>query len=428
MTRRILKAALALAACLAGTRAQAEDLTLQEALAAAEASSPSLKAALAREGGAAQATDIARSPLFPTLDAAAVDSSGFPGSATGLDGFSGIVASPYRKGPAADAFTKWDLIDLSTWHGLSASQYELEASRQDTRLRRAQVDEQALRLYLEASRDRGLEDAWGNLWKALKEVRDTVSRFVRNGQYSQVQEYLIEDQLDDASMRRDDFERRYRGALMRLSLLTGLKFEGLSCPPPSQLQEESLWPALESAGMSPIVARADAKASSAGETRKQYLNENFPKIEAGASAGYLSDSRLVAEQDYALFVGATIPLFEGFKIHAEEGRAAKEEEARLSEVKEARLILDSLNADFDESVEEARTDLKLLALQNDRADKAVALAKSRYLSFLGPLSDLQQGWKDMVNFQSQLADVQTQLILALGSKAFANGGALGAAK
>jgi outer membrane protein TolC len=417
--------ALILGAALAASQARADELSLQQALEMAEKESPSLKAAKAREQGAGQATDVARSPLFPTLDAAAADSAGFPGSATGLDGFSGILASPYRSGPGADAFSKWDLIDLPTWHGLSAANYDLEASRQQTRLQRAQVDEEALGLYLQASRDRGKAEAWDRLGAALTAVRDTIRRFVRNGQYSQVQEYLIEDQLDDATMRRDDYGRRYRSDMLRIALLTGLKAGSFSCPAPGAIQEEALWPALESAGLSPLVARADAREGSATETRKKYLNENFPKIEAGASLGYLSDARLVQQQDYSVFVGATLPLFEGFRISAQEKQAAKEEEARGSEVKQAQLSMDSLNADYDERIEEARADLSLLQTQQTRADKAVALAKSRYLSFLGPLSDLQQGWKDMVDFDSQFADTRAALLLAMGSKAFANGGALG---
>ncbi|MGH7442592.1 MAG: hypothetical protein ACREKE_07980, partial [bacterium] len=122
--------------------------------------------------------------------------------------------------------------------------------------------------------------------------------------------------------------------------------------------------------------------------------------------------------------GVTVPLFEGFKIHAETKAAEKEQDARQAEQAEARLELADFNARMDEQIAVAQEDLNQLVPVQLRAAQAVTLARSRYLNFLGPLSDLQQALKDQVTVDTQIAGVKTRLLLALGSKVFVNGGGL----
>lgn len=397
---------------------------LGRALALAEQASPSLKAALARENASREAVRGSRSAYLPTLDAAAVDSDGFPGSAPGLDGFDGLVASPYRKGMAADAFSKWNLVDASAWYDVSAAQYAAGASHEAAQIEREAVDQEALKVYLEAVLYRGYGQAWADLVGALGGVRDTVRRFVRNGQYSEVQGLLIEDQLDDADLKQQDYILRYRTVLLRLGLLTGLDGSTITCPAPADLDEASLAAIQEPGGDSPLLLRAADEAKAAGETTKSFSSENLPKVELGGSVGTLEGERLVQGQDYSAFAGITLPLFEGFKIDAGERQARQEEAAKDQELIEARLALDDLNARLDDQIAEARNDLKRLLPETDRAARAVSLSRSRYLTFLGPLSDLQQALKDRVNVESQIAEVKTQLLLALGSKALVNGGVL----
>jgi outer membrane protein TolC len=404
--------------------AAAADLGLGRALIMAERSSPLLKAALARESGAGEAVWEARSGTLPTLDLSAVDSAGFPGSATGLDGFAGLVASPYRKGPAADAFSKWNLVDASAWYAVAAAKYEAGASHEFARVQRAQVDQQALRVYLEAVRSRGDRDAWGRLVQALQGVRDTVRRFVRNGQYSEVQRMLIEDQLDDADLKQEDFDRGYRALVQRLAILTGLDAAGLSCPGPEQLDEDSLSVIQAPQGDSPLVLQAVDEAKAASETSGKFGAENLPRIELGASAGAMDSARLLGAQDYSVFGGVTFPVFEGMKTWGAWRQAALESEARGQEVIQARLALDDLNVRLDEQIDEARNDLNRLLPEQARAAQAVSLAKSRYLNFLGPLSDLQQALKDSVNVDSQISEVKTLLLLSLGTRSLVNGGTL----
>ncbi len=220
-------------------------MTLGQVLRLAEKNNPTLLATLSREKEAGEFTRVADAGFYPDLGLDAVDSTGFPGSSSGfgtagLNSFPGLVASPYRQGPGAGAYAKWDLLDLSVWHQSASARYEYGASRQRTLFETERVDEQALGLYLDAVRLRGNREAWQGLVEQLSGVRDTVKRFVRNGQYSEVQDYLIEDQLSDAAMKTSDYDRQYQAALARLALYTGQSTGNLSCPAPMDLQDTQL--------------------------------------------------------------------------------------------------------------------------------------------------------------------------------------------
>jgi len=400
---------------------QVQELSLKQALELAERNSPSLKSSAFREDEAKEFTGVADSGFFPTLDASAVDTSGFPGSASGLDGFSGLVASPYRKGAAADAFAKWDLLDLSQWHRSAAAHDEYDASRERTKFQTAVVDQQALEVYLETARLRGNRDAWRHLADELTSIKNTVDHFVRNGQYSEVQGLLIQDQLSNALLEEDDFDRQYQAGLSRLSLLTGMTDKSFDCPSSAEWTGNEL-ANLQSPGVSPLVSQAELEAKAAEETVSKYSAENLPKLEVAGSAGFMDDTRLEPSQDYSVFVGLTLPVFEGFRIDAEEKGARAEAQARQSDVSAEQLALDGLNVGYSETIQAAQAELGVLSQEQEQSARAVASAKQRYLNFLGPLSDLQQALKDMVGVETQLADVKTRLLAAEGGQYLVNGG------
>ena len=60
----------------------------------AESASPDLKAAVERERAAEQNIRVFKSFYYPTFNAEAIDSYGFPGSSRDL-GISGLMGSPY---------------------------------------------------------------------------------------------------------------------------------------------------------------------------------------------------------------------------------------------------------------------------------------------------------------------------------------------
>src|SRR5579862_2839064 len=134
------------------------EISVAQALRAAEAASPDLKAAIQREQAAEENIRIFKSLYYPSLNAEAIDSFGFPGSSRDL-GISGLMGSPYRKGPAAGMSADLDLIDFGRHYSVEAAQRELDAVRARTQIVRYQVDQRALQIFLDASRFRGQSEA-----------------------------------------------------------------------------------------------------------------------------------------------------------------------------------------------------------------------------------------------------------------------------
>ena len=99
------------------------------------------------------------------------------------------------------------------------------------------MDQQALKAYLAGVRYRGQSVAWQKMVDELKGVRDTVDRFVRNGQYSEVAKILIDDQLKNADLDAADYNAKYQTALTRLGLLTGMDPQKIGCPLPADVSE-----------------------------------------------------------------------------------------------------------------------------------------------------------------------------------------------
>jgi outer membrane protein TolC len=416
--------AAAMAALINGALAAEEAprvLGLAETLSLAEKTAPSLDAARAREEQARQGERQAAAGYYPTLDAAAVDSAGFPGSAPGLDGFAGLVASPYRQGAGVDAFAKWNLVDLGTWYGVESAKFQRLATQEDTRVRTASVDQQALAAYLEAVGDLGQRDAWMGLSKELNDIAGTVRRFVRNGQYAEVQQILIQDQLLDAQVQAASYDSRYRADLRRVGYFTGLSGGAITCLAPQDLTGKE-FDDDSPPGASPLVVAAELRAKAAEEGVEKSSAQRLPRLEVAGSAGDLAGSRLVTDQDYSVYAGLTVPLFEGFRIDADVRRSAAARDQSLAEVAQARLDLADLTTRFSQRAEEARTQLAALGPELQDAGKAVDQARQRYLGFLGPLSDLQQALKDQVGIESRLAEAKASLLLATGSLRFLYGG------
>src|ERR1700693_4403880 len=415
---------LALPAITSFASTDREELRLKKVLLLAARISPDLKTSRSKEVEAEQSTRIASSKYFPTLDLAAVDSIGFAGSPGDSTGFGGLMASPYRKGPSFGVFSKWSLLDFSVDHEVESTQQELLASREKTRIKTIQVYQSSLQIYLEAVRYRGEDEAWRRIVDELIKISVKVKQFVKNGQYSDVAHLLIEDQLKEAIRQQTAFHQRYETTLKRIALLTGLHADEIACPSPNQIDEGDML-IIQQGTLNPLIKAADFEAKAAHQTTEKISTESLPRVVAVGSVGYLSDSRVAPVENYSVWVGITLPLFEGFRISAEKFRARAAEDVKQNQLESIKLEVDDLNLQYDEEIQVARSELLNLQQQLEVAQKALSLSKTRYFSFLGPLIDLKEALRDLVQAETQIAEVKTKLLLAEGLKNLINGGTLG---
>ncbi len=396
------------------------ELSITEALRLAEQTSPDLKAALEREHVSESSINILKSFYYPTFNAQAIDSFGFPGSTSSSLGIGGLMGSSFRSGPAVGMNGNLTLFDWGRGYGIARAKSELKAVQEETQVARFSVDQSALEIYLEASRFLGQEESYRQIAGYVADVAKQVEMFVKTGQRSVVDRLLVQDQTTDAQMTAAAFEERYKVALRRLGFATGRAPEQMSCADPSSLSDQSL--GLVATGtVSPLVTQAAAQAEAARSAVSFASAQNLPKISATASVGDMDESRLVTKHDYAGGFGVTLPLFEGGRIQSQIHQAQALAAQRDQDLNAARLQLDELNAHYDEIINASRVQLDFLQKESDVAEQAFTLAKKRYYNFQGTLVDVREAVRNLERIQSEVIDVKTDLLLALGSKALLNG-------
>jgi outer membrane protein len=408
--------------CLAtgGFCAPARELTISEVLRLAEQASPDLKAALQREHVSEQNVNILKSFYYPTFNAEAIDSFGFPGSTGSSLGIGGLMGSPFRSGPAVGMTGNLTLFDWSRGYGVQAARSEWKAIQDETQVARYSVDQEALQIYLEASRFRGQRDSYKQIAGYVADVATQVEMFVKTGQRSVVDRLLVQDQTTDAQMTAAAFDERYQVALKRLALATGVALDQMATLDPAALSDQSLG-FVGQGTVSPLVTQAAAQAEAAHSQVSAASAQNLPRVNATASVGDMDEARLVTKHDYAGGFGVTLPIFEGYRIQSQIHQAQALAAQRDQDLNAVRFQLDELNAHYDEIINASRVQLDYLQKELEVAQRAFELAKKRYYNFQGTLVDVREAVRNLERIQSEVIDVKSDLLLALGSKALLNG-------
>lgn len=397
------------------------ELTIAEVLLAAEGFSPQLKAAAAREVQAAYDIGIAKSYYYPTVDIQGIQSYGFPGSEKGLN-IEGIVDSPFRKGVAGGFVSKMTLVDLVRDSHLETTRSLLKTAQAQTRIVRYQVDLAALEIYFDCVRYRGLATVWQNIAGQISEIIAKISRLVETGQQSPVDLWLVQLQAEDAEMNRSVSAEQYRIGLERLALITGLDKQGIDCPDPSAIDAVNL-DAITAGTISPFVEHAQNVKETAKYNVREKMAERFPKFMTLTTVGTMDRTRLgIKKEDYSVGFGITMPLFEGFRINKGILQAKSLFTERDENVLAELLNVGELNLFYDGIIGASRIKLQFLDHQSKITYEAIGLAKDRYLSFIGPLVDVREAFRDLAAVETQRSNVKVDLLLALSKKVLINGG------
>lgn len=400
------------------------ELTLAEALQLAEKVSPGLKAASERETQADLSITIAKSNLLPKLDLSAADSWGFPGSSSPVPPpFGGLLTSPFRVGGTAALLGQMTIFDLSHWHGLDEAKENAHVAAEQIRISRTLVDQDTIDLFFEAATYRGESEVWRKITDKLVPIFKSVSKLVKNGQYSEVQRLLLEDQLTEAQMKNAVAWSRYKMTKKRLALLLDLPSSSIECPSALLLNDANLG-TIEEGTKSPLISHAEAEITAAKLAVSKFSAEHLPKLYAVGSAGFMESSRLVNKEDYSAWIGLTLPLFEGFRINAEAERAKVVANEKEDNFYAARLTLDELNTHYDDLIQAARIQLDFLTHERTQAIQTFELTRKRYLSFLEPVLNLKEAVKNLARIESQTNEVKSSLYRAKSSKLILNGGAI----
>jgi outer membrane protein TolC len=361
------------------------ELTLREALDFAQNYSSELKAADTRVTEAKSSVAVARSYYYPTLEAQATDSSGFPGSTSYL-AVGGLMGSPYRSGLGAGVVFTETLYDFGrTSNHVQSLEHQLESQKQDTEISRYRLNQEVIQAYFSCTLNRSQKTIWTRLQNNADVVEREVDRFVQTGQRSVVDHYLAETQKQEARTAAADYETREAQSEKRLAVLMGVYGE-LKCPELPTAEDFGL---LAPPAVNPLISRAQADLKAAQSQLSGARSEHLPTLVGMGSVGYLEDQRLVDHSNYSLGIGLSIPIFEGFRIEENVNRTAAQVSEKDFSLQASQQLLDNLNQQYDETIVSTRTRLSYLGPELKLANDAFNLAKKRYFSFQGDLLDVR---------------------------------------
>ena len=396
--------------------APSSPLGLGDVLAMAEQYSPDLKASFQGERQASEKIRIGESAYYPTLDFTAVDSTGFPASASTPAGFDGLMDSPFRSGWSVGAFTRVTLFDLTREYGVAAAESGLRAARGSAQVTLLDVDLVAMNLYMDAVLSQRQREVWKKIQGEVDRIYAVVRKFVKNGQYSEVTQWLLKDQSERALQEQEVFEQAYEAAVRRIEILTG-RPAGSVLPEGIDSDVDSLESVLRSLARSipsesPLILRPRLEAETSHRFASQQAAQNWPRLVGVASAGAMNDSRLVPVQNYSAWIGVTLPIFEGFRISAETEQARAEASRRDDLVEVARLRLADSEIHYSQEVKSREVDVHRYGVERDFAREAMKLAEHRLVTFVGDLADVRDSLSSYEAAESGLSAARAELFRA----------------
>jgi outer membrane protein len=408
--------------CLSQAALAKQDLTLKEVLNLTTRNHPALEAAKFRELSSEKGIEKAQSAYYPKLSAMAIASQGFP-SSSGALGIGGLMASPYRKGPAAGLLLEQNLYDFGrTSSSVAIAEKNVDLTKTESKISEIQIAMAASEIFYTCAKDFTLAADYRQLLSEAKDVEKEVKQFVRTGQKSIVEGYLSESQAEEVLTLSADFEKRALLDRSRLSTLTGKKMDLISCPELTDTLFEEVANNVRANQESVYLARAKADVEVSSSEINRARKDYYPKLVGVASIGYLDDTYFgTQKQNYAVGVGLIIPLFEGFKTNA----TVEEKQAKLmqkeKEVAAAERNLEETNLAFQRQIDSSALRLEHFKHESEISEKAFALSKKRYTVQQGTLSDLREALRNVSRSRIQLRDAQAEFLTRSSQKALLNG-------
>jgi outer membrane protein TolC len=396
-------------------------VTAQEVLNKAAVASPELQSARLHSVAAEARIGVARAGFLPTIDAMAMDSTGFPGS-TGDLGLTGLPASPYRVGLSGGVSAEIPIWDFGrTWNAVDAAEHDARSEAEKGNYIQCRTYQTALALYYQCSLYHDLREAWTQLAADAKLVRDTTVEFVKTGQRSVVERYLVESEMERANTEVSVNEERERVQIKELGLITGMAPDGIACPSlPAPRQALAFFHG--TALGNPIIRQATEAAAAAHSRVDEARADYLPRLLAVANIGFMQDVRLIPDrQIYALGVAVVLPIFEGFRTNNQVAEARALAGGAEKDLESRKLEIADLNAKYDKIIQS--TDVALQHLRDEflLAKQGFDVAKKRYFSLQGTVVDVRDAFQNLSRTQTDYVAQQAAYAQAVGAKAILNG-------
>lgn len=417
--------ALVVATVIPGTHsalaAEQSGTTLFQALKEAERSSPRLKGANYSFEAAEQQILSAKSGYLPSLDAAAIASTGNLGSFS-LLGVDSNLSATNRIGEGAGLILKQNIWDFGrTSSAVEAAKSSREFQGKEAEVFRTDVDQQVLQTYLQCSFLKAeIEDSRFTAQQAKIVARET-NKYVNSGQRSVVERDLVDAQAKEAETLTAVLTEKIKLIQQRLAIQLGSSSsEEIICSGLDGRETEIA--ALEQhLGPNPLIQAGAAQAQVAQKRVEQAKAERNPQLVGVVNGGYFNDDHLRTNWNYAAGVGITVPVFSGYRLEAQVGRYQAEAQAQEAALEYTNQSVNEMNSRFDEQIQSTQVRLASLADESRLAESAFNLARKRYFSLQGTMVDLREALRNLDRIKISIDEARRDLLIARGGRALFNG-------
>ena len=370
---------------------------------------------------AAKKIEVEKTALMPKFMVGGIDTIGLPGSGS-LSDFGGFMGSPFREGWSVGLFAAETVYDFGkTSSRVEAAEKNKELSIQQRQVEQMKVSGQVLELYLACAAASSKLDLYRLISLEANSIQKEVRNFVRTGQRSVVEDYLITAQATDFLQKKEDAKVALEFSKKQLGQYADLAPEKVGCENLENLD----WLTAQkvpSSEESPYIKFATSRLKLAQAELQNRHTQERPWIEITGSAGDMENVRLVPNDSWAAAVGFVIPIWDGGKTDHQEAEALQAVAEGEKDLAAAQQRLDAERLALDRLYERNKVRVGYLGAENKAAKDALHLAKERYQSYSGGLIDLRESDRNAQYMGEQWIDAKEQWVSSSGTRVLLFGG------
>jgi outer membrane protein len=358
---------------------------------------------------------------MPDVSAAAIASTGSPGSFSMFDVDSDI-SSAQRIGSGGALVLKQNIWDFGrTSNAVQASEEQKGFQQKQYSVLKIDVDVNVLRTYLSCAFLKAQVENSRFMFDEAKLLARETDKFVRSGQRSIVERYLVDAEAKEAETRIAEFSERLTVTEQRLAIELGLPgTQKVNCTD-LEAAGSALAKLAVKTGASPIVDLQKARIRIAQSTLDEAQAESRPSLYGAVTGGYFDNEHLPDKMIYAAGIGIELPLFEGFRIDSTIAMKKAELHAEEAGLDNSTLSLARMNSQYEEQTQSIKVRLEFLEKEKQLAKRVFALARKRYLSEQGTMIDLRESIRNMNRILQSTDEASRDLYIARGERALVNG-------
>ncbi len=399
-------------------------ISLQDALILMGEISPLMRQARERIKGADAGVRIAQSEYLPQISAQGLWSNGNAGvfSVAGVDANLGTAS---RIGEGLGLDLKQNVYDFGrAHHEIAAEEARRQTEQASLETQKSEAQRELLRVYVDCSYLTSTVSTSERIVELTKMVGRETDRFVKSGQRSIIERYLVDSQTEETETRVAETETKLVVVQRRLARLLQLPADNLqknqfTCRGLSELLVEAK--AIKPASEFNAFLKVENERLKQFEERQKFARADYmPRIFLEAQGGFFRSENVDQGWNYGVGLGITLPLYTGDRIESKVDEAQALYDYQRAVIARTTERVEQDNLGYDEQIESLHVRLAYLEKENQLALKVFGIARSRYTKFQGSMIDLRDSIRELSRVLDELDRTKAQLSQAIVERSLWN--------